>query len=148
MSGSHRTDNYAEPALALCTPSAASTPLQTPLEKALTPDPLVRTCHEQFVHLSPMFQTSGSKLLQRLSERLERSAADAGAPPPPALALPFADIDMSMAYTGSDSFWADISGVLGLDGGVPGVSGVGVMPVVHPDVWQPREMEHWGVRPP
>ncbi|EJT45131.1 hypothetical protein A1Q2_05127 [Trichosporon asahii var. asahii CBS 8904] len=107
-------------------------------------DPLVRTCHEQFVHLSPMFQTSGSKLLQRLSERLERSAADAGAPPPPPLPV-FTDIDMSMAYTGSDSFWADISGVLGLDGGVP-------MPppgaVMHQEVWQgappPRDLDHWG----
>lgn len=97
------------------------------------------------MHLSPMFQTSGSKLLQRLSERLERSAADAGAPPPPPLPV-FTDIDMSMAYTGSDSFWADISGVLGLDGNVP-------MPVMHQEVWQPgpppRDLDHWGsVRQP
>lgn len=91
-----------------------------------------------------MFQTSGSKLLQRLSERLERSAADAGAPPPPPLPV-FTDIDMSMAYTGSDSFWADISGVLGLDGGVPMPPPAAVM---HQEVWQgappPRDLDHWG----
>lgn len=90
-----------------------------------------------------MFQTSGSKLLQRLSERLERSGADVSAPPPPVV---FPEIDMSsMAYTGSDSFWADISGVLGLDG-VPGPPA----PVMHQEVWpQSREqMDHWsGLRP-
>lgn len=125
-----------------------------------------------------MFQTSGSKLLQRLSEllELERAGAAPGAAsaPPPLFELPDMSI-ASMAYTGSDSFWADISGVLGLDGvpsvgvgvGIPGGVPVGVgagLPMMHPaqqDVWPPgppgppgppppppRDMEHWGAPRP
>ncbi|GMK54671.1 hypothetical protein CspeluHIS016_0112570 [Cutaneotrichosporon spelunceum] len=79
-----------------------------------TDDPVVRRAHDVFVALAHVLQTSGAKLLHRLMERMQD--AD-GVPAAIEVAFtPIQDLDLPtvMAYTGSDSFWADLSGVLGL----------------------------------
>jgi hypothetical protein len=64
-----------------------------------------------------MLLTSGGKLLHRLMERMQE--AHGVAPPMEVTFTPIPDLDLPtvMAYTGSDSFWADLSGVLGLPQG-------------------------------
>ncbi|CAK9786464.1 hypothetical protein CC85DRAFT_329561 [Cutaneotrichosporon oleaginosum] len=79
-----------------------------------TDDALVRPAHDLFVALAPMLLTSGSKLLHRLMERMQQEHGVA--PPVESTFTPIPDLDLPavMAYTGSDSFWADLNGVLGL----------------------------------
>lgn len=104
-------------------------------------DNLVRHAHDLFVALSHMLQTSGGKLLLRLVERLASSQGSSAAVPPlmPVFTpLPDLDLPAVMAYTGSDSFWADLSGMLGLEG----VEGGAVHQPAQAVAW-PRGLSDW-----
>lgn len=110
---------------------------------SLTPDPVVRRAHDLFVALAHMLQTSGGKLLHRLMERIQEAhGVPAPSDMPQTIFTPVADLDLPtvMAYTGSDSFWADLSGVLGLQQG----DVLSTPMQVENQVW-PRELD-WGVR--
>lgn len=107
------------------------------------PDPLVRRAHDLFVALAHMLQTSGGKLLHRLMERVQEAhGVPAPQNMPETIFTPIPDLDLPtvMAYTGSDSFWADLSGVLG----IPQGEVLSTPMQVESQVW-PRELE-WGLR--
>lgn len=96
-----------------------------------------------------MLHTSGSKLLQRLVERVQLQPGPQSTAPAPLVITPIPDIDipMAMAYTGSDSFWADLSGMLGLPqtdvlSAPPPPPPQQIVPE-HGGVPWPRELSNW-----
>jgi hypothetical protein len=83
-------------------------------------DALVRRTYELLANRGTILQTSGGKLIHRLAEHVQRTMGPelvAQQDPLPVIS-PIGDVDIpiAMAYTASDSFWADLSGMLGLDG--------------------------------
>jgi hypothetical protein len=99
-------------------------------------DPLVLRVYDLFASRAHTLQTSGAKLLHKLAEHVQNTlGAERLAQPPQTGVSPIVDLDLpiAMAYTASDSFWADLTGMLGLDG--PAIQ------VQQPE-W-PRDLE-WG----
>jgi len=110
--------------------------MHTALIAALTlpaDDPLVRRVYDLFANCARTLQTSGAKLLHKLAEHVQSAmGAERLAQLLPGVSpVGDRDLPMAMAYTASDSFWADLSGMLGLDG-MPGQQ----------EEW-PRQLE-WG----
>lgn len=82
---------------------------------SLTPDPFVRRAHDLFTGIRHILVGSGDKLLRRLNDRVAQDTQKSLNPVPAFTPKTELDIPMStMAYSGSDSFWADLSGVLGI----------------------------------
>ena len=77
-------------------------------------DPLSQQIHDLISPLSAVLQTTGRQLLQKLVEKLKIAPTDSFA----SIISPSGNFDLNMAaYSGSDSFWDDLSGVLGLTNG-------------------------------
>lgn len=125
----------------------------SPMSKTLTLDPLVRRTYDLFAVRTNILQTSGGKLVNRLGEYIESASNAAEQPSAPVHPLPIipptTDLDLptAMAYSASDSFWADLSGVLGLNQDLALDQGMhGPPPAMH---GPPAEMHaHLQVVPP